>query len=199
MAIPAQYAAPADDARSLQPLPTVVQLVCAQSSNVMDSRSSRARWRRRRRRFPALAEGEDEGEGEQQSSARSDDYADTAVDERRLGQYGLPTEDHRFLHHGVDATEFGGRARVIEKKRAAIGAMSARVWADAVDVDGGHCAGARLAEITGVIPARALAGYQGRIRVIVRRELPHPVAQLDAFEEAGQGLHDDVDEGMCGR
>jgi len=44
--------------------------------------------------------------------------------------------------------------------------------------------GAALAEITGVLPTRALAGYPEGTRVIVRRERPHPGAQLDAFEEA---------------
>ncbi len=56
--------------------------------------------------------------------------------------------------------------------------------ADAIDVDGGHRDGAALAEITGVLPARALTGYPFGTRVIVRRERPHPGAQLDAFEEA---------------
>jgi hypothetical protein len=58
------------------------------------------------------------------------------------------------------------------------------VWADAVDADGGHRDGAGLAEITRVLPAAALSGYPCGIRVIVRRERPHPGAQLDAFEEA---------------
>ena len=44
--------------------------------------------------------------------------------------------------------------------------------------------GAGLAEITRVLTARALLGYPQGIRVIVRRERPHPGAQLDAFEEA---------------
>ena len=35
-----------------------------------------------------------------------------------------------------------------------------------------------------MLPARALVGYPPGIRVIVRRERPHPGAQLDAFEEA---------------
>ena len=48
---------------------------------------------------------------------------------------------------------------------------------------GGHRDGAGLAEITGVLPARALTGYPCGMRVIVRRERPHPGAQLDAFEE----------------
>src|SRR4051812_15452943 len=70
------------------------------------------------------------------------------------------------------------------KERAAIGAIPARVWADAVDADGGHRDGAGLDEITGVLPARSLAGYPTGTRVVVRRERPHPGAQLDAFEEA---------------
>jgi len=70
------------------------------------------------------------------------------------------------------------------KERVAIGAIPRRVWADAIDADGGHRDGAALAEITHVLPARSLAGYPSGTRVIVRRERPHPGAQLDAFEEA---------------
>ena len=44
--------------------------------------------------------------------------------------------------------------------------------------------GATLAEITRILPDRALVGYPAGTRVIVRRERPHPGAQLDAFEEA---------------
>jgi hypothetical protein len=47
-----------------------------------------------------------------------------------------------------------------DKERAAIAAIPARVWADAVDADGGHRDGAALAEITHVLPARALTGYR---------------------------------------
>jgi len=66
---------------------------------------------------------------------------------------------------------------------AAITAVPKNVWADAIDADGGHRDGAGLAEITRVLPARVLVGYPQGIRVIVRRERPHPGAQLDAFEE----------------
>jgi hypothetical protein len=72
---------------------------------------------------------------------------------------------------------------ITERERAAITAIPQTVWADAVDADGGRRDGAGLAEITGVLPARALADYPARTRVIVRRERPHPGAQLDAFEE----------------
>ncbi len=70
-----------------------------------------------------------------------------------------------------------------DKERTAISAIPKAVWADAVDADGGHRDGAGLAEITRVLPAAALAGYPVGTRVIVRRERPHPGAQLDAFEE----------------
>jgi hypothetical protein len=72
---------------------------------------------------------------------------------------------------------------ITDKERAAISAIPKTVWADAVDADGGHRDGAGLAEITGVLPAGSLAGYPAGTRVIVRRERPHPGAQLDAFEE----------------
>jgi hypothetical protein len=55
-------------------------------------------------------------------------------------------------------------------------------WADAVDADGGHRDGARLAEITELLPPRALLGYPEGVRVIVRRERPHPGAQLNLME-----------------
>jgi hypothetical protein len=73
---------------------------------------------------------------------------------------------------------------ITEKERAAITAIPKTVWAAAIDADGGHRDGAGLTEITGVLPARSLAGYPVGTRVIVRRERPHPGAQLDAFEEA---------------
>jgi hypothetical protein len=72
---------------------------------------------------------------------------------------------------------------ITERERVAIAAIPKRVWADAVDADGGHRDGASLAEITGLLPARVLADYPPGTRVIVRRERPHPGAQLDLFEE----------------
>jgi hypothetical protein len=71
---------------------------------------------------------------------------------------------------------------ITDRERAAISAAPTRVWADAVDADGGHRDGAALAEITGLLPARVLGDYPPGTRVIVRRERPHPGAQLDLFE-----------------
>jgi len=65
--------------------------------------------------------------------------------------------------------------------RAAIGLIPASVWRPAIDAGGGVRDGADGAEITDLL---TLGGWPGGMRVIVRRERPHPGAQLDAFEEA---------------
>ena len=90
----------------------------------------------------------------------------------------------RGLHEQAVSCSFSVGWAIREKERTAITTIPAKVWADAVDADGGHRDGAGLAEITAVPPARCLADYPDGIRVIVRRERPHPGAQLDAFEEA---------------
>jgi len=73
---------------------------------------------------------------------------------------------------------------ITARERAAIALVPKRVWATAMDADGGHRDGAGLAEITALLPAKVLAGYPFGTRVVVRRERPHPGAQLDLFEEA---------------
>jgi hypothetical protein len=93
--------------------------------------------------------------------------------------------DHiRSRRNDAMSCEFSVGWAITGKERAAITVIPARVWADAIDADGGHRDSAGLAEITRVLPARSLAGYPSGTRVIVRRERPHPGAQLDAFEEA---------------
>jgi hypothetical protein len=89
----------------------------------------------------------------------------------------------RGLREQAVSCEFSVGWAIRDKERAAITAVPEKVWADAVDADGGHREGAGIAEITGVLPAAAVAGYPAGTRVIVRRERPHPGAQLDAFEE----------------
>jgi hypothetical protein len=89
----------------------------------------------------------------------------------------------RSLRDTAVSSEFSVGWAITERERVAITAIPKTVWADAVDADGGHRDGAGLAEITGVLPARALVGYPAGTRVIVRRERQHPGAQLDAFEE----------------
>lgn len=80
--------------------------------------------------------------------------------------------------------EFSVGWPIRDKERAAITAIPTTVWADAINADGGRRDGAGLAEITLALPRTALEHYPAGSRVIVRRERPHPSAQLDAFEEA---------------
>jgi Transposase DDE domain group 1 len=93
-----------------------------------------------------------------------------------------------FLTHVRDqqtkavAAEFSVGWAITDRERAAIAAVPKKVWADAVDADGGHRDGAGLAELTGLLPAATLEGYPEGTRVIVRRERPHPGAQLDLME-----------------
>ncbi len=79
--------------------------------------------------------------------------------------------------------EFSVGWAITDRERGAIGALGERIWTAAVDADGEPRDGAAVAEITGLLPAAALAGYPDRTRVIVRRERPHPGAQLDLIEE----------------
>jgi hypothetical protein len=81
------------------------------------------------------------------------------------------------------------RGRVVEyslgrsiggAERAAITDLPASAWSPALDADGGVRDGADVAELTGLLD---LAGWPAGIRVIVRRERPHPGAQLSLFEE----------------
>jgi hypothetical protein len=57
----------------------------------------------------------------------------------------------------------------------AIGTIPARAWTPAYDSDGVQRPGAWVAELTGVLD---LAGWPKGIRVIARKERPHPGAQL---------------------
>jgi hypothetical protein len=96
---------------------------------------------------------------------------------------------HDFLAHirGLReqsvSCEFSVGWAIRDKERTAIMAVPKTVWVDAINADGGHRDGAGLAEITHALPETALENYPAGMRVIVRRERPHPGAQLDAFEE----------------
>jgi Transposase DDE domain group 1 len=80
-------------------------------------------------------------------------------------------------------TEFSVGWAVTERERTAIGRLPDTAWADAIDAAGRPRDGAHVAELTGLLPARTLADYPAGTRILVRRERPHPGAQLDAFEE----------------
>ncbi|WP_406221582.1 IS1380 family transposase [Streptomyces canus] len=95
-----------------------------------------------------------------------------------------------FLHHiralrdrGIHASFSVGHP-VTEPVRRTIRALPDHVWHPALEQDGALREGAEVAELTGAID---LDGYPDGTRILVRRERPHPGAQLSLF---------DLDEGM---
>jgi hypothetical protein len=80
------------------------------------------------------------------------------------------------------ATEFSIGWAVTAREHQAIAALPARAWTPAVDVEGDPRGSASVAELTHVLPAAALVDYPAGTRIIVRRERPHPGAQLDLIE-----------------
>ncbi|WP_433528359.1 IS1380 family transposase [Micromonospora sp. CA-263727] len=66
-----------------------------------------------------------------------------------------------------------------EPERAAITALPATAWTPALTADGGVREKAEVAELTGLL---TLPGWPQTMQVIVRRERPHPGAQLSLFE-----------------
>ncbi|MBR7826389.1 IS1380 family transposase [Actinospica sp. MGRD01-02] len=113
-------------------------------------------------------------------------------DEHRHGTPVLVRADtagctHAFLAHirtlreqGVDV-RFSVGAPVDEQIRAAITALPASAWYPAIEADGQVRDGAEVAELTGL-----LYGYGTHLpagtRFLVRRERPHPGAQLSLFD-----------------
>jgi hypothetical protein len=70
---------------------------------------------------------------------------------------------------------------VTEQVRTAITQVPAKAWTAAVDADGGVRDGGDVAEITDLLD---LTRWPLGMRVIIRRERPHPGAQLSLFEQA---------------
>lgn len=66
--------------------------------------------------------------------------------------------------------------------------MPDRLWHPALDQDGSLRAGAKVAELTGMVE---LTGYPAGTRSIVRRERPRPGAQLSLFDQ-DEGLRQQV-------
>ena len=69
---------------------------------------------------------------------------------------------------------------VTEKIREAIKLVPSKTWTPATDADGGIREGGDVTELTGLLD---LTGWPDGMRIIVRRERPHPGAQLSLFEE----------------
>ncbi|MFJ4745702.1 IS1380 family transposase [Streptomyces sp. NPDC088775] len=99
-----------------------------------------------------------------------------------------------FLAHVRDVRKRGIRTffsvgyAITEPVRRAVRAMPDRLWHPALDQDGALRDGAEVAELTGMAD---LDGYPAGTRIIVRRERPHPGAQLSLFDQ-DEGLRHQV-------
>jgi hypothetical protein len=92
----------------------------------------------------------------------------------------------RSLRGSGVSCEFSVGWTITGREHTAIAALRTSDWTPAVDTDGEPrpVEEAAVAEITGLLPAATLAAYPPGTRVIVRRERPHPGAQLDLIEQA---------------
>lgn len=83
----------------------------------------------------------------------------------------------RSLEYSIGFAITGALREAIEK-------VPDQVWASALDADGGVREGGDVAELTDLLEPTVLAKWPTGMRVIVRRERPHPGAQLSLFEAA---------------
>jgi len=92
----------------------------------------------------------------------------------------------RDLHKRGIRTYFSVGHAITEPVRRAIRALP--LWHPALDQDGTLRDSAEIAELTGMVD---LDGYPAGTRIIVRRERPHPGAQLSLFDQ-DEGLRHQV-------
>jgi hypothetical protein len=85
---------------------------------------------------------------------------------------------------GVDL-EFSVGFTMTTTVQAAILALPEIAWVEAVNADGSLREGADVAELTGMLGDLTAAGWPSGMRVIVRRERPHPGAQLTFTDQDG--------------
>ena len=95
---------------------------------------------------------------------------------------------HGLLDWLTDQNQIRGRTveysvgfAITQKIRDAIALVPEQVWTPAMDADGDVRDGGDVAELTGLLD---LTGWSEGIRVILRRERPHPGAQLSLLEAA---------------
>ncbi|MDQ1042514.1 hypothetical protein QFZ76_000750 [Streptomyces sp. V4I2] len=99
-----------------------------------------------------------------------------------------------FLAHVRDlrnrgiCTFFSVGYAITEPVRRAVRAMPDHLWYPALNQDGMLRDGAEVAELTGMVD---MDGYPVGTRIIVRRERPHPGAQLSLFDQ-DEGLRHQV-------
>ncbi len=81
------------------------------------------------------------------------------------------------------SVEYSVGFAITEKLRDAIDLVPNKVWTPAINAVGGIREGSDVAELTGLIDPAMMKKWPTGMRVIVRRERPHPGAQLSLFEE----------------
>jgi hypothetical protein len=86
---------------------------------------------------------------------------------------------HALLTYLADRFGYSVGWPVIETVRTAIDTPPKRSWSPAIETDGELREGADVAEATGLLD---LSAWPSGMRIIVRRERPHPGAQLSLFE-----------------
>jgi Transposase DDE domain group 1 len=91
----------------------------------------------------------------------------------------------RSLRERAVSCEFSVGWAITAREHTAIALLPAHAWSPAIDTEGKPrpLDEAAVAEITGLLPPSVLAEYPPGMRVIVRRERPHPGAQLDLIEQ----------------
>jgi hypothetical protein len=102
--------------------------------------------------------------------------------------YGFLAHIRSLREHAIN-TFFSVGVAITDPVRHAI--MIAATWIPAVDTDGQLRDGAEICEITRLLPADYRAAYPEGTRFIVRRERPHPGAQLSLFDTI-EGLRHQV-------
>ncbi|HQK32723.1 MAG TPA: transposase, partial [Phycicoccus sp.] len=80
------------------------------------------------------------------------------------------------------AVEYSVGFAVTQSVRDAITLVPKDTWSVALDADGDVREHADVVEITGLLPATIRQAWPADMRVIIRREHPHPGAQLSLFE-----------------
>ncbi|WP_433076612.1 IS1380 family transposase [Dactylosporangium sp. CA-052675] len=102
--------------------------------------------------------------------------------------HGLLTHIRSLRKQGVDARFSVGVAITEPIRQAILTAKQHLPWVPALDGDGEPRDGADICELTGLVPDD---GYPPGTRFIVRREEPHPGAQLSLFDTV-EGLRHQV-------
>jgi Transposase DDE domain group 1 len=91
-----------------------------------------------------------------------------------------------FLHHITDlGLEYSIGFPALETVKTAVETIPPQAWRAAIDGDGGPRDGAQVAELTAWMPDPGPQDWPEGMRVIARRERPHPGAQLRLTDPDG--------------